>query len=864
MRKEGQRRNRIISLLVKRNMKKSSIRNIILILAVSLVTIMMTVMFGAGISLVENTEKADLRMRGSTINGFLPRATDDELEKISALAEVSSIGVQQYIAKLNGVDGLTDKQNIVMTSYSPIEWRDHILPTLSKVEGEYPEAENEVMLSEWTLDKLEIDNPKIGMLITLNYTLTSGEIQQKEFVLSGYYKDYIYLAGTPSYSLNVMAANQYYLEQGSSQNAVGNIVVSVSFAKENHTLEGIEGTFFIDNSLNSDEAIDLLEKTVGRKDIVVSGLNKNLSRSISIIVMPILAVFLILICGYLLIYNIVNISVLHEMHMYGQLKTLGATTGQIRQMVSKQVNLIAVVGIPIGILLGTIFAQMAVPEFLEKITVGNAFGDAFSCEVIISPYVYIFSVLFSYITVLISCKKSARIAGKVSPIEALRYIEYTEKSKLYKTSGGGKLYRMAFRNVFRNKKRAIVTFISLFLGFLIYLIVSIATYGVDYDIKYKAEMPDNFRLTNLSFKSDDKRQIQNVFSDSILQKMKNIEGIKQISFDYVEDVFFVESEKVLESYLKEQAMYAEESEAEAAKHFAARAVGLKTDKLLEFNYETTMKERQIKELLDNGKGIFLPDNGESNYEKLIGKQIKVENRESGQMVSQYTIVGIVTGATKNYTKDFSDYGNVNYGVSTSFYTSETGIRRLTSQPIIQTLRIRSESKLDSSIQQQLVNIFAEIDSVSFESQLQVKGGVVGMIEVMQTAGKIFAGFLVFMGMINFINVIFTNIYSRQKELATLESIGMTHKQLKTVLSLEGLYYSLITMALIFTIGIVISYFALRLIQVGLIYFADFGVPVIQLGIVFGIMILTCISVPILLFNNISKESVIDRLRKGQD
>ena len=44
-----------------------------------------------------------------------------------------------------------------------------------------------------------------------------------------------------------------------------------------------------------------------------------------------------------------------------------------------------------------------------------------------------------------------------------------------------------------------------------------------------------------------------------------------------------------------------------------------------------------------------------------------------------------------------------------------------------------------------------------------------------------------MGLANFINVIFTGIYSRQKELAVLESIGMTRKQIKiTLCSRRGL------------------------------------------------------------------------------
>ena len=82
---------------------------------------------------------------------------------------------------------------------------------------------------------------------------------------------------------------------------------------------------------------------------------------------PILAVIFVMISGYLLIYNIINISVLQEMHMYGQLKALGATSKQLKKIVRKQVNLVAAVGIILGLLFGTTFAVITVPKFLEAL-----------------------------------------------------------------------------------------------------------------------------------------------------------------------------------------------------------------------------------------------------------------------------------------------------------------------------------------------------------------------------------------------------------------------------------------------------------------------------------------------------------------
>ena len=45
------------------------------------------------------------------------------------------------------------------------------------------------------------------------------------------------------------------------------------------------------------------------------------------------------------------------------------------------------------------------------------------------------------------------------------------------------------------------------------------------------------------------------------------------------------------------------------------------------------------------------------------------------------------------------------------------------------------------------------------------------------------------GVLNFINTMVTNIIARKKEFAIIEAVGMTKKQLKKMLLLEGFYYS---------------------------------------------------------------------------
>ena len=217
------------------------------------------------------------------------------------------------------------------------------------------------------------------------------------------------------------------------------MAVSQEFAKRYGTAEGLYGTAKIDDSLSTEEAFALISEVTDRQDIIVTGLSKTLAQSFALAVIPVLSVVLIMIAGYLLIFNVINISVLREMHMFGQLKTLGATSKQLSSIVKRQSNLVSVIGIPAGLLAGTVLAEAVVPGLLRRMTEGNGFGTTFETGIIISPWIYVFAAAFAYLTAALSNQKPSKMAAQVSPVEALKYVEQTETIKAHRGGSGGKL-----------------------------------------------------------------------------------------------------------------------------------------------------------------------------------------------------------------------------------------------------------------------------------------------------------------------------------------------------------------------------------------------------------------------------------------
>ncbi len=154
------------------------------------------------------------------------------------------------------------------------------------------------------------------------------------------------------------------------------------------------------------------------------------------------ALILVMVAGYLIIYNIFQISIIHDIRYYGLLKTIGTTGRQIKKILRRQALWLCLAGIPAGLLAGFFAGRFLLPVLLlsEK-TDGTVI-----VPVSPHPWIFICAAVFTIITVLISEWKPGRIAAKVPPVEALRYTEYGKKNKKpKKTTDGGKITHGIFK-----------------------------------------------------------------------------------------------------------------------------------------------------------------------------------------------------------------------------------------------------------------------------------------------------------------------------------------------------------------------------------------------------------------------------------
>ena len=70
------------------------------------------------------------------------------------------------------------------------------------------------------------------------------------------------------------------------------------------------------------------------------------------ILFAVIFILMFVICGYLLIHNIFDISVMQDVRQYGLLRTLGTSTRQIKKIVNRQAVMLTLIGLPIGLIMG--------------------------------------------------------------------------------------------------------------------------------------------------------------------------------------------------------------------------------------------------------------------------------------------------------------------------------------------------------------------------------------------------------------------------------------------------------------------------------------------------------------------------------
>lgn len=843
------RNKEVIKRVEKGMMKANRTRNIFAIVAVALTTFMITTVFSLGINYKENMELTSVRTSGTNANVTLAMPTNAQEKEIRDLDYVKTVGTQYMIGSVAGKNEADRDLAIAMQYYDNTEWEKHYKEAISNINGNYPKKENEIMLSEDALSQLGIKKPKLDMEIPLSYVSKDGE-QKDTFTLSGWFRSY---TGTGMAFLS----ESYCQEHGYTLQNSGVLSISLDNPK--------------DNFYDIQDDITLNENQTFQGSVSMSSSNG------SVYAMIILLVFFIIGSGYLLIYNVLYISISRDPRFYGLIKTLGTTEKQIKTLVKRQAVTFACIGIPIGVILAGAISFGIVPIILE-----NAFDSGKSiidAEMFFHPSIFILSIIFSALTVWISCNAPAKAASKISPIEALRYQNFAStKTKSRSSTNGGKLHVMAYHNVFRDKKRAILVFMSLFMGITMTLGVNGIIGSMKVENFIDKYMDYNFEYTDIQFEQPEQpnKEVPQ-FDEQFVEQIKQIDGVKNVDIQKTVWAGIDFDEVALEGFMKiryedsryktegqsYQEMVADLKEYANAGDYGCYITTLDDKALEEYNTKHPNTSIDI-EAFNRGETAIAGMDTEYNAPNtaLVGKTLSLTADSSDGKATDFLIDGSF------YFEDYEN--NLSEGIGRRkdihivpeiIYVSEAGMERLTKTPIISAIGVdikdmNQVEQIDSELQ--ALNGTLTKQEWSYKSPIGMMEEYNQVTYSMNLLGNGAAVLLIVVGLINFINVILTGVVARKNEFAVMESIGTSKKQIKKILTLEGGIYALVTTVLIMTLGNAF----LLLVADAVPHMADyakFEYPfALVICLIFAIFMI-CLSVPAIVYRAVSKETVIERL-----
>ena len=121
-------------------------------------------------------------------------------------------------------------------------------------------------------------------------------------------------------------------------------------------------------------------------------------------------------------------------------------------------------------------------------------------------------------------------------------------------------------------------------------------------------------------------------------------------------------------------------------------------------------------------------------------------------------------------------------------------------------------------------------------------------------------FIVLFSFINLINTVITSVVSRKKELAVLQSIGMSRKQINKMLVFENIYLTLPNCIISGILGPILSWIVIELFKYFGMKYVFFHLPISAILWYVFISIFIPSIVAICSIKMFNKESIVDRLR----
>ena len=783
----------------------------------------------------------------------------DELKYIEENREVKDY----FLSEELGYSYLSNPKNVEETSIvNVISMNDKFIENMSVKlkEGRLPENDTELAISTRINEKFNT-NYKVGDTITLNINETEQNMENgipKTYKIVGIIERPI--LAIESYDVDWFTA----ITKMQNVNKKANIAVLYNKPKDYiKNIENINNMTKAENNEDGASFSGLSNKyksykynlMVNKELLAYEGASLDDETLKTIYGLGAFIIGIVLVSSVFVIRNGFEISITERLKQYGMLSSIGATKKQIKKSVYFEGFILGLIGIPLGIISGVfaIYILVNVVNYILKDYISKGTLLTYS----MSWIAIAISVFVSIITIWLSCKKSAKKASKVSPIEAIRNSEDVKLkakkvkcpkiiTKIFKTGG-----EIAYKNLKRSKKKYRTTVISIIVSIVIFIsISSFIQYGFKMSEAYYTEMNYNY-MVFMQENEDNKEE---------LKKYKILEDISKLpdAGEYSINKSNVLTMNMDEKHKAELTEYGKEIK----ERFYNEENGVRIDEINVISLSKEAYERYVSKL-------------GGDYEKykngaiLIDKNINTNNDGKKIQGNIYTwkkgdiITGKINDTQCNIeilakTEEIPAGVNILYNPDAFIIVSEDFINKVGYKSIALYSNSNDAYKLDEEIKQykQENNITDNtIQTFNMEESARAENAIVLVISIFLYG---FIGVITLIGITNIFNTITTNMNLRKKEFAMLKSIGMTKKEFNRMIRLESIFYGLKSLIIGIPIGIILSYgmftvFRNNMEMEYILPYKSIVISIVFVAVIIGIIMKYSMS-------KINKQNVIETIR----
>lgn len=858
-------------------------RNLIAIAAIALTALLFTSLFTIALSIVKSNEVYTFRQVGGYNHGTFKEVNEEQAAAIAAHPKVKAVGLRTtggyagtgVFAKAPGELSYMD-DNCTTWSYAQ--------PTV----GRMPRSGKEITMDTNALSLLGVE-PVLGAEVTLSYTVGWEEQEYEKtdtFTLVGWWE---YDGLMPVHYLNVSKDYIAALQEEAVERGVEPFRSDLNvMMKSSLDIRGQMEQVDTDLGYTWDNR--------GAENNVRIGVNwgitseralENLDAELVLAIEAFLA--LVIFTGYLVIYNIFQISVTGDIRFYGLLKTIGTTPRQLKRIIRNQALILCVVGIPVGLLLGYGIGALLVPVVLAQS------GIAEGATVSTSPLIFLFAALFAVFTVLLSCGKPGRIAARVSPVEAVRYTDAAQYSGKSRRSRRAGVLNMAFADLGRNKRKTALVLASLSLAVVLLNVLVMFVGGFDME-----KFLSHGTCADFIVSTTDYFRYHHAQSYISQEQIGEIEENTQMSLSglgYCPGTF---SNAV---WMTEENWRAQMERFDAARVEAQLASRSRKDNLVAGSAQIEgldvglfeklqVVEGDIAPLLEKDSHAVAVAVNVDDYGNVYGQELypKVGEQVPVSYVSAWETVDSRTGepSTEETPMEFlvprvAESKDVTYTVCAWVVVPYSMSYRSTPANGHELVLSKDAMEVDSGVAAvPMVYLFdtpdeeAEAQAEAYLAELTGASGSLLMYESKETAREEFSqfqsmflllgGLLCFIigmvGILNFFNAIMTGILSRQREFAVLQAVGMTNQQLKNMIVYEGLMYALGSAFLALVLSLILNPLAGNALA-GVFWFFTSQFTILPVLMAIPVFALLGWGIPTIMYHHMGKKSIVERLRESE-